>query len=94
LYATWKEEGEHNVNEARIPPSSFGFPLLITIPPFLHTHQSPPYDSPDHAAHCHMVGIVTGLRTGWYGIRILAKARDFSVLRNVQPGSGTHPASH
>jgi hypothetical protein len=34
----------------------FGFPLLITIPPLLYTHLSPPHEvccSPDQAAHYH-----------------------------------------
>jgi hypothetical protein len=36
-----------------------GFPLLIIIPPWLHTQLSPHhkmYDNPDQAAHYHTVG--------------------------------------
>jgi hypothetical protein len=35
------------------------FPLLIIIPPLLHTHLSPPHevrDSPDQTAHYHTLG--------------------------------------
>jgi hypothetical protein len=32
--------------------SFFGFPLLLIIPPLLHIHA---YESPDHAAHCHIL---------------------------------------
>ena len=40
-----------------------------------------------------IVGIVTVLLTGRSGARIPVGERDFSLLRNVQTGSGTHPAS-
>jgi hypothetical protein len=40
------------------------------------------------------VGIVTGLRTGWYWVQILAEARDFSRLENIQTSSGAQPASY
>jgi hypothetical protein len=36
----------------------FGFPLLVIIPPLLHTHLSPPhemYDSPDQDVHYHIL---------------------------------------
>jgi hypothetical protein len=41
----------------------FGFPLLVTIPPSLHTRLSPPlevYGSPDQAPHYHTVGTKLG----------------------------------
>jgi hypothetical protein len=41
-----------------------------------------------------LVGIVTRLRAGRSGVRIPVEARDFSLLQNVQTGSGAHPASY
>ena len=40
------------------------------------------------------VGIANTLRVVTSGDRIPAGARDFSPLRNVQNGSGAHPASY
>ena len=40
-----------------------------------------------------VVGIMTVLLAERSGARIPVGERDFSVLRNVQTGSGTHPAS-
>jgi hypothetical protein len=40
-----------------------------------------------------MVTAVTRLWTGQSGVRILGSVRDFSLLQNIQTGSGTHPAS-
>jgi hypothetical protein len=45
------------------PPSSSVSLLLVTIPPLLHTHLSPPHevsDSPDQAAHYHTAGTKLG----------------------------------
>ena len=39
-------------------------------------------------------GIGTMLWAGQPGIRILLGLRDFSVLQNVQTGSGAHPSSY
>jgi hypothetical protein len=47
---------------ASFPPSLFGFSLLITIPPLLHTHISPPpevRDDPNQAAHYHILGLLS-----------------------------------
>jgi hypothetical protein len=50
------------------------FPLLITIPPLLYTHLSPPHevcDSPDQAAHYHTLGAKLGassLTRHWAGL--------------------------
>jgi hypothetical protein len=44
---------------SRFSPQLFCFPPLITIPPLLHNHLSPPHevcDSPDQAAHYHSLG--------------------------------------
>jgi hypothetical protein len=41
-----------------------------------------------------LVGIRTLLWVSWYGVRIPIEATDFSVLRNVRIGSGTHSASY
>ena len=38
--------------------------------------------------------MVTELRVGLAGVRILVVATDFSLLQNVQTGSGAHPASY
>jgi hypothetical protein len=40
------------------------------------------------------VTIVTILCAGQTGVRIPARVRDLSVLRNVQTGSGANPASY
>jgi len=40
------------------------------------------------------VGIVTRLRAGLSGVRILVGARYFLFLQNVQTGSGARLASH
>jgi len=37
-------------------------------------------------------GIVTRLLAGRSWVHILAGTRDFSLLRNIQDGSGAHPA--
>jgi len=37
---------------------------------------------------------VTRLRAGRSALEFLPIARDFSVLRNIQTGSGSHPASY
>ena len=41
-----------------------------------------------------MVGVVTRLRAGHTAVRIPAGARGFSLLQNVQIGSGAHPATY
>jgi hypothetical protein len=38
-----------------------------------------------------VVGRATRLRAGWKGARIPIRASDFSLLQNVQAGSGVHP---
>ena len=38
--------------------------------------------------------IPTRLRPGRFGVPIYIGAREFSLLQNVQPGSGAHPASY
>ena len=38
-----------------------------------------------------VVGIVTALRTGLNGVRILARVRDFLVLQIIQAGYGPPP---
>jgi hypothetical protein len=40
------------------------------------------------------VGIVTELWAQWSRFQILAAARQFYLLQNIQPSSGTHPASY
>jgi hypothetical protein len=35
-----------------------------------------------------------GLRVGWSGFRVPARAKNFSFHHRVQTGSGTHPASY
>ena len=40
-----------------------------------------------------LVGIVTRLWAGRYGIRISAGTKYFSLLHSFQTGSGVHPAS-
>ena len=40
-----------------------------------------------------VVGIATRLRAGGFRVRILVRSKDFSLLQNVQTGSGAHPAS-
>jgi hypothetical protein len=40
-----------------------------------------------------IVGIEARLQAGWSRVRILAGARDFSLFKNIQTVSGTHPAS-
>jgi hypothetical protein len=58
-----KKEGTHGGQigtGALIWLSFFGLPPLILIPPLLHTHLSPPpevCDSPDQAAHYHILGL-------------------------------------
>lgn len=47
-------------------------------------HQSP-CDSPDHAAHCHMIGIETGLRTG---LESWLKQEIFLVFNKSRPVLG------
>jgi hypothetical protein len=37
--------------------------------------------------------VLPRLQAGWYGLRIPARTRDFSLLQNVRTGSGSHPAS-
>jgi hypothetical protein len=41
-----------------------------------------------------VVGIATGLRAGRSEVRIPVGARDFSLLQNIQTGSGAQPASY
>jgi hypothetical protein len=41
-----------------------------------------------------VIGIGTTLLGGPSGVQILAGLRDFSVLQNIQTGSGTHAASY
>jgi hypothetical protein len=41
-----------------------------------------------------ITGIVTRLQAGRSGVRIPAGVRDFSLLQNVQNGSGVHLASY
>jgi hypothetical protein len=51
--------GRSGWDYSRFVSQFFGAPLLIIIPPLLHTHLSPPYevcDSPDQAAHYHTLG--------------------------------------
>ena len=43
--------------------------------------------------HGSAVGIATRLRAGWFGVRIPATARNFSLPRNIKTASGVHPAS-
>jgi hypothetical protein len=48
---------------AGFTPSFFCFPLLIIIPPLLHTHLLLPpemCDSPDQAAHYHVLDLYVG----------------------------------
>jgi hypothetical protein len=45
---------------AGFPPSYYGLPLPVIIPPLLRTHLSTPpevRDSPNHAAHYHILGL-------------------------------------
>jgi hypothetical protein len=49
-----------NMALEQVSPSSFGIPLLVIIPPLLHTHLSPlpeVFDSPDHAAEYHILSL-------------------------------------
>ena len=41
-----------------------------------------------------MVCVVFRLLAGRSGVRMTAGARDYSLLQNVQPGCGAHPASY
>ena len=41
-----------------------------------------------------VVVLVTRLRAGRSGVRILVETRDFSLLQNVHIGSGVRPASY
>jgi hypothetical protein len=41
-----------------------------------------------------LFGMVTGVCAEWFGVRFQAGAKDFSLLRNLQTGSETHPASY
>jgi hypothetical protein len=55
--------GRRNNTLVGFLPSSSVFPLLIIIPPLLHTHLSPPHevcDSPDQEAHYHTLGTKLG----------------------------------
>jgi hypothetical protein len=48
---------------ARPSATFFRFPLLIIFLPLLRIHLSPPpgvFDSPDHAAHYHILGLQVG----------------------------------
>jgi hypothetical protein len=53
-------------------------------------------DTPDEEIRLqnYKVDTATVLQAGRNGVRILAGARDFSLLRNMQTGSGAHPASY
>jgi hypothetical protein len=45
----------HSLRWNNFTPSFIGFPLLIIIPPLLHTRLS--LASPDHAAHYHFFSL-------------------------------------
>jgi hypothetical protein len=52
--------GEQSGTGVRFSLSFFSFTLLIIIPPLLHTHLSlllEVFDSPDQAAHYHILGL-------------------------------------
>ena len=42
-------------------------------------------------SRCNVVGIMTLVLAGRFAVRVPAGARDFSLHRNVQTGSGAHP---
>jgi hypothetical protein len=54
-----------------------GSPLIITIPPLLHTHLSQPHevcDSPDQAAHYHTLGTklaASSLKLAGLGVKVV-----------------------
>jgi hypothetical protein len=76
----------------------------------LHKHQTPyikhKQNSQRQYSYCpdtplyrfiSSISTVTRLQTGQpknRGVRIPEKARDFSLLQNVQTGSGSHPVSY
>ena len=39
-----------------------------------------------------VAGMATRLRAEWSRVRILVEAKDFTLLQNIQLGSGVHPA--
>jgi hypothetical protein len=63
----------------------FFFPLLIFIPPLLHTRHHPVCSNPDQAAHYHILGLyfwgcISDPAHGWLQIKELSLYEVFLAL--------------